>query len=72
MPSWTFVGKVTSLLFNMLSRLVITFLTRSKSLNFMVAITLQFAVILEPPKIKPATVSTVLYLFAVKQWDQML
>ena len=59
MPSWTFVGKVTSLLFNMLSRLVITFLTRSKSLNFMVAITLQFAVILEPPKIKSVTVSIV-------------
>ena len=59
MPSWTFVGKVTSLLFNMLSRLVITFLTRSKSLNFMVAITLQFAVILVPPKIKSVTVSIV-------------
>ena len=34
---WTFVGKVTSLLFNMLSRLVITFLPRSKNLfNFIV------------------------------------
>ena len=43
----------------MLSRLVITFLTRSKSLNFMVAITQQFAVILEPPKIKSVTVSIV-------------
>ena len=39
---WTFVGKVMSLLFNMLSRLVITFLPRSKqvSFNFMVAVTI--------------------------------
>ena len=38
---WTFVGKVVSLLFNMLSRLVITFLPRSKCLfNFMAAITI--------------------------------
>ena len=36
----TFVGKVTSLFFNMLSRLVITFLPRSKCLNFMAAITI--------------------------------
>ena len=37
---WTFVGKVMPLLFNMLSRLVITFLPRSKCLNFMAAITI--------------------------------
>ena len=37
---WTFVGKVMSLLFNMLSSLVITFLPRSKCLNFMAAITI--------------------------------
>ena len=38
---WTFVGKVMSLLFNMLSRLVITFLLRSKwSFNFMAAVTI--------------------------------
>ena len=37
---WTFVGKIMSLLFNMLSRLVITFLPRSKCLNFMAAITI--------------------------------
>ena len=39
---WTFVGKVVSLLFNMLSRLVIDFLSRSKkeSFNFMVAVTI--------------------------------
>ena len=36
----TFAGKVMSLLFNMLSRLVITFLPRSKSLNFMAAVTI--------------------------------
>ena len=37
---WTFVIKVMSLLFNKLSRLVIAFLPRSKSLNFMVAVTM--------------------------------
>ena len=37
---WTFVGNVMSLLFNMLSRLVIAFLPRSKCLNFMAAITI--------------------------------
>ena len=36
---WTFVGQVMSLLFNMLSRLVIAFLPRSKRLNFMAAVT---------------------------------
>ena len=54
----TFVGKVMSLLFNMLSRVVITFLPRSKHL---LTSWLQSpsAVILEPPKIKSDTVSTV-------------
>ena len=37
---WTFVGKVMSLLLNMLPRLVITFLLRSKRLNFMAAVTI--------------------------------
>ena len=37
---WTFVGKVMSLLFTMLSRLVIAFLPRSKCLNFMAAVTI--------------------------------
>ena len=37
---WTFVGKVMPLLFNMLSRLVIAFLPRSKHLNFMAAVTI--------------------------------
>ena len=54
----TFVGKVMSLLFNMLSRLVITFLPRSKHL-LISWLQSPFAVILEPQKIKSATVSTV-------------
>ena len=54
---WTFVGKVMSLLLNMLSRLVIAFLPRSKRLNFMLQS--PSAVILEPKKIKSATVSIV-------------
>ena len=54
----TFVGKVMSLLFNKLSRLVITFFPRSKSLLISWLQSLS-AVILEPRKIKSATVSTV-------------
>ena len=54
---WTFVGKVMSLLLNMLSRLVIPFLPRSNSL-FITWPQSPFAVILEPPKIKSDTVST--------------
>ena len=55
---WTFVGKVMSLLFNMLSRLVITFLPRSKHL-LISWLQSPSVVILEPPKIKFDTVSTV-------------
>ena len=55
---WTFMDKVMSLLFNMLSRLVITFLPRSKRL-LISWLQSPSAVILEPPKIKSATVSTV-------------
>ena len=54
----TFVSKVMSLLFNMLSRLVITFLPRSKCL-LISWLQSPSAVILEPPKIKSATISTV-------------
>ena len=54
----TFVGKVMSLFFNMLSRLVITFLPRSKRL-LISQLQSPSAVILEPRKIKSATVSTV-------------
>ena len=53
---WTFVDKVMSLLFNMLSKLVITFLPRSKCL-LISWLQLPSAVILEPPQIKSATVS---------------
>ena len=54
----TFVSKVMSLLFNMLSRLVITFLPRSKCL-LISWLQSPSAVILEPEKIKSDTVSTV-------------
>ena len=54
----TFVGKVMPLLFNMLSRLVITFLPRSKR-PLISWLRSPFAVILEPPKIKSDTVSLV-------------
>ena len=55
---WTFVGKVMSLFFNMLSRLVITFLSRSKRL-LISWLQSPSVVILEPTKIKSDTVSTV-------------
>ena len=55
---WTFVGKVMSPLFNMLSRLVITLLPRSKHL-LISWLQSPSAMILEPRKIKSATVSTV-------------
>ena len=54
----TFVGKVMSLLFNMLSRLVIAFLPRNKCL-LISWLQSPSAVILEPPKIKSVVVSTV-------------
>ena len=54
----TFVGKVMSLLFNMLSRLVITFVPRRQHL-LISWLQSPSAVILEPPKIKSATVATV-------------
>ena len=55
---WTFVSKVMSLLFNMLSRLVIAFLPRSK--HFLISwLQSPSAVILEPKKIKSLTVSIV-------------
>ena len=54
----TFVGKVMSLLLNMLSRLVITFLLRSKCL-LISWLQSPSAVILEPPKIQSVTVSIV-------------
>ena len=59
----TFVGKVMSLLFNMLSSLVIAFLPKIKRLLISWP---SSAVILEPPKIKSVTVSVVSHLFAMK------
>ena len=55
---WTFIGRVISLPFNILSTLVITFLPRSKHL-LISWLQLPSAVMLEPPKIKSDTVSTV-------------
>ena len=55
---WTFVGKVMSPLLKMLSRLVKTFLPRSKRL-LISWLQSPSALILEPPKIKSDTVSTV-------------
>ena len=55
---WTFVGNVMSLLFNMLSGLVVAFLPRSKHL-LISWLQSPSAVILEPKKIKSLTVSTV-------------
>ena len=62
---WASVGKVMSLLFNMLSRLVITLLPRSKHL-LISWLQSPSAVILEPPKIKSPTISFVSHLFATK------
>ena len=61
----TFVGKVMSLLFNMLSRLVIAFLPRSKCL-LISWLQSPSAVILKSKKIKSLTVSVVSHLFAMR------
>ena len=61
----TFVGKVMSLLFNMLSRLVIAFLPRSMHL-LISWLQSPSAVILEPKKIKSATVPLFSHLFVMK------
>ena len=65
---WTLVGKVMSLLFNMLSRLIIIFLPRNKHL-LIPWLQSPSAVILEPPKLKSVTVFTI-SLFAMRWWDQ--
>ena len=75
---WTLVGKVMSLLLNMLSRLVTTFLPRSKRL-LISWLQSPSAVILEPPKIKSDTVSTVspskeqlkLVVFLQEYWSRL-
>ena len=66
----TFVGKVMFLLWNMLSRLVITFPPKSKRL-LISWLQSPSAVILEPKKIKPDTVSTVSPSISHEGWDQM-
>ena len=63
---WTFVGKVMSLPFNMLSRLVITFLPRSKRL-LISWLQSPSAVILEPQN----SLSLFPHLFPLKWWDQL-
>ena len=65
---WSFVGKVMSLIFNVLSRLVIAFLLRSKRLNFMAAVTIcsDFGA----PKNKVSRFPLFPHLFAMKCWDQ--
>ena len=65
----TYVSKVMSLVFNMLSRFVIAFLPRSKHLLISWLQSLS-EVISEPRKIKPVTLSIV-FLFAMKWWDQL-
>ena len=55
---WTFVGKIMSLLFNMMSRVVIAFLPKSKHL-LISWLKSPSAVILEPNKIKSLTISIV-------------
>ena len=67
---WTFVSKVMPLLFNTLSRFAIAFLPRSKRLLFW-WLQSQSAVILEPKKIKSATISIFPYMFAMKWWNWM-
>ena len=67
---WTFVGKVMSMLFHMLSRWVIAFFQGVKCL-LISWLQSPSAVILEPKSIKSLTVSTVSHLFAMKWWDQM-
>ena len=66
---WTFVDKVMSLLLNMLSRLVIIFLPRSKSI-LISWLQSPSAVILEPPKIKSATVSPSICFYYRAQTDR--
>ena len=62
---WTFVSKVMSLLFNMLSRFVIAFLSRSKHL-LILCLQSPSAVILEPKKIKPVPFE---YFHSAIQWN---
>ena len=64
----TFVGKVMSLLFDMLSRLVIAFFSPRRKHVLISWLQSPSAVILEPKKIKFVSVSIVPHLFAIKSW----
>ena len=66
----TFVGKLMSLLFNMLSRFIITFLPRSKCL-LISWLQSPSAVILEPKRYSLTLLPLFPHLFAMKWWDQM-
>ena len=68
--TYTDVWQITSLLFNMLSRFVIAFLSRSKCLLISWVQSLS-AVILKPKKTKSVTISIFPHLFAMKWWNQM-
>ena len=65
LTEWTFAGKLSSLLFNILSRLVMTFFPKEQRLLISWLQSLS-AIILEPKKIKSVTVSIVSHLFALK------
>ena len=65
LTTWTFVGKLMSLLCNMLSRLAIAFLTRIKHL-LISWLQSPSAVVLEPPKIKSSTFRLFPHAFAMK------
>ena len=67
---WTFAGKVMCLLFNMLSRMVITFLPRSKHLSVS-WLQSPSPVIWEPPQKILPLFPLFLHLFAMKWWDQI-
>ena len=67
---WTFVGKVMSLTFNMLSRLVITFLPRSQRL-FISWLQSTSAVIWSPPKVNLSLFPLFPHLFVMKWWYRM-
>ena len=70
LSGWTLVGKVMSLLFNMLSRLVIAFLSRSQRL-LMSWLPSPSAVILETKKLNSVTASTFPPSICHKVWDWM-
>ena len=67
---WNFVGKMMSLLFNMLSRFVVAFLPRSKCLNFMAAVTVHSDFGAQENKICHCFYFFS-FVFAMKWWDQM-